>query len=285
MPSLFRSKIKSCLLIVHFWCTLGLAYAQQYPINKIGGRAVAMSGANACVRDVWAGYHNQAALAFLDGINVGIAFQNSFFVKELSTKAISFAIPTKFFVFGLNYYHFGYTKFNENKIGLAFVKKLGKKIAIGGQIDYFYTHIDGEYDNKSTTVGEIGIIAKPVNNLFISAHLFNVWNAKISGNEEQYMPNIVTIGASYIILDKAELHVNVEKDISENILVKTGIEYQLIKQLTIMIGMMGKPVSYSFGLGYNYNALQLNIAFSKHNILGYSPAVSIVYAFNKIKQK
>lgn len=274
---MFKLFTQRLLLICLFFTTL-YSYA-QYPISQIGGRAKAVSGASVCMQDVWSAYHNQAGLAYLRGINAGIAFQNSFFVKELSTKSISVAVPLKSVVLGVNYYNFGYSKFNENKLGLSFAKRLGKKIALGGQIDYFYTHIDGEYENKSAAVGEIGIIAEPIKNLFIGAHVFNVWNSKFSNSEDEYMPSIIKLGASYIIQKKSMLNVEVEKDIKEEILVKTALEVELIDNFVVRAGVAGKPISYSFGLGYRYKSLQLNIAFSKHHILGYSPGISLVYAF------
>lgn len=238
-----------------------------------------VSGASVCIQDIWAQYHNQAALASLQNISVGVAFQNSFFVKELSTKSISFVLPVKYLVFGVNYYYFGYNKLNENKIGLSFAKKLGKKISFGGQIDYFFTHIDGEYENKATAVGELGVIAEPINNLFIAAHVFNVWNTQFSSYENQYMPNITKIGISYMLQNQSTLNIEVEKEVDEELIVKTGAEIYLIDKLVLRAGVAGKPLSYSFGLGYSYKPLQLNIAFSKHHILGYSPFISVVYDF------
>ncbi len=75
------------------------------------------------------------------------------------------------------------------------------------------------------------------------------------------------------------LNVELEKDIKENLLVKTAVEIELIENFVVRAGVASKPIIYSFGLGYSYKPLQLNIAFSKHHILGYSPSISIVYAF------
>ncbi len=273
---MFKSFTQRLLLICLFF-TISYSYA-QYPINRIGGRTQAMAGVAVCMQDVWAAYHNQAGLAYLRGINAGIAFQNSFFVKELSTKSISIAIPLKALVLGVNYYNFGYNRFSDNKFGLSFAKRLGKKIALGGQIDYFYTHIDGEYEDKSTAVGELGIIAEPIKNLFIGAHVFNVWNAKFANSEDEYMPSIIKLGASYIIQKKSMLNLELEKDIKDELIVKTAVEIELIDNFVVRAGVAGKPIVYSFGLGYSYKPLKLNIGFSKHHTLGYSPGISIIYA-------
>ncbi len=278
MYNFFRNKLKTYILTLCLCFALLPMYA-QYPVNQIGGRAVGMSGASVCIKDIWAQYHNQAALAYLSNIGIGVAFQNSFLIKELSTKSISVAIPLKSFVLGVNYYYFGYTKFNENKLALAFAKKIGKRIALGGQIDYFHTHISRQYENKSAAVGELGIIAEPVNNLLIAAHVFNVWNAKFENSQDEYMPNTMKIGVAYLLQNSSTVSIEAEKSVNEKILIKTGVEIKFLDKFTVRAGVLGKPMAYSFGLGYEYKAFQLNIAFIEHHILGYSPAVSILYTF------
>ncbi len=268
------------LLFVLCFIFLSANLVAQSPINQIGGRAKALSGASVCNRDIWAQYHNQAGLAYLKAISVGIAFQNSFQVKELSTKSLAAVIPFKSLVFGVNYYYFGYPKLNENKFGLSFSKLLGKRIALGGQIDYFYTHIDGEYGSKGTVAGELGIITEPLPNLFIGAHVFNLWHSQLAPHENEYMPTIVKMGASYLLYDKAMLIFELEKDLDLDMQFKTAVEFEAIENFYIRAGVIGKPLDYSFGLGYKFKAVQCDIAFSKHHILGYSPAISLFYTFN-----
>lgn len=273
-------RIQILVLIVSFSINLNLIHSQS-PINQLGGRAIGVAGASLTYQDVWAQYHNQAGLAYLKGMNLGIGFQNAFFVKELSTKSVVFNLPFKTGVFGLNYYYFGYPKFNENKIGLAFAKALGKRIAVGIQLDYFYTHIDGEYGQNGIAAGELGILAEPIKDLFFGVHLFNIWNAKRSVYEEEYLPTIFKIGASYRLYQIALLSVEVEKDLELAPIFKTGLEFLVIDNLYFRAGVSSNPNIFSFGLGYTYKPLEINIAFSKHPVLDYSPGISIVYSFRE----
>jgi len=251
----------------------------QSDFSQIGGRSLAVSGSSVTYRDVWSQYHNQAGLAFLKGINVGLGFQNAFMVKELSTKSIAVALPVKSGVFGLNYAYFGYPKFNENKIGLAFAKSLGKRIAIGLQIDYLFTHIDGDYGNKGNAIGEIGILSEPIDNLLIGAHLYNVWRSKLSTIDDEYLPTIFKIGASYRLYQIALLSVEFEKDLDLDPVFKSGLEFELVKNFDFRAGIATNPTVFSFGFGYSYQSFNLNIAFSKHPVLGYSSGISIIYVF------
>lgn len=273
-----KTSIISFLLLLQLILGLVNSYSQS-PINKLGGRANGVAGASVTYQDVWSQYYNQAGLAYLKGISFGIGFQNAFFIKELSTKSAVFAIPLKSGVFGLNYYYFGYPKFNENKIGLSFSKLLGKRIAVGGQLDYFYTHIEGEYGQKGVAAGELGILAEPIDDLFIGAHVFNLWHSKLTSYENEYLPTIFKLGASYLLYEKARLSIEFEKDLELDLQFKSGIELEVVKDFYLRAGIGTNPTIYSFGLGYSFQSFQLNIAFSKHPVLDYSPTVSIIYAF------
>lgn len=251
----------------------------QLPVSQIGGRALGASGSTITYIDVWSQYHNQAALSNLKGIAVGIGFQNQFLIKELSTKTIAFAFPTKSGVFGFNYYYFGYPKFNESKVGLAFARPIGKKISIGIQLNYNLTHIDGEYGNKGIATGEIGILAEPFKDLLIGAHLFNIWRSKRSSYSDEYLPTIFKIGASYRINKKALLSAEFEKDLDLEPIIKSGLEVELIEKLYFRAGISSNPNLFSFGPGYSFGAFTIDIAFSKHPVLGFSQGISIVYGF------
>ncbi len=266
------------LLILSLFSISKKSFAQS-EFNQIGGRSLAVSGSSVTYQDVWSQYHNQAGLAFLKGINVGLGFQNAFLVKEMSTKSIAMALPLKSGVFGLNYAYFGYPKFNENKIGLAFAKSLGKKIAVGLQIDYLFTHIDGDYGDKGTAIGEIGILSEPIENLLIGAQVYNVWRSKLSTTDNEYLPTILKIGASYRLYEIALLSMEFEKDLDLDPVFKSGLEFELIKNFNFRAGIATNPTVFSFGLGYAYQSFDLNIAFSKHPVLGYSTGISIIYVF------
>lgn len=252
----------------------------QSPITQIGGRAHGLSGCSLTLKDVWAQYHNQAGIAYLKGIRIGGAYQNSFLVKELSVNSFAFALPLKSGVFGINYYYFGYPKFNENKFGISFAKKLGNRLALGGQIDYFQTFIQGEYEQKGVPAGELGIIAEPIDNLFIAAHVFNIWNSKLSKEDNLYLPTIFKLGVSYTLYQKALLGIEVEKDLELLPVFKICLDTELIEKFYLRAGIASKPTVYSFGIGYSFSQFNFNLAFSKHPILGYSPSASIIYAFN-----
>ena len=253
-------------------------------INYLGARSSGVSNASVTYTDNWSQYSNQAGLAYVESTTISAGFENAYFIKELSTNAIAFALPTKSGVFGVNYTYFGYTKFNQNKFGLAYSKKLAKRISAGIQINYLYTHIEGEYGSQGVASGEIGLLTEPIDDFFLAAHISNFWRAEYSASDDIYLPMVFKFGASYILYKTAILSAEIEKDLDLPVIFKSGLEFNMENKVFLRFGIATNPMLFSFGFGYKLDDFKIDIAFSKHPVLGYSPAVTLEYAINKINK-
>ena len=49
----------------------------------------------------------------------------------------------------------------------------------------------------------------------------------------------------------------------------------------LRVGVATNPTRYSFGLGYNYKGVILDLAYINHNFLGYYMQFGLGYALNK----
>src|SRR5215210_5975215 len=102
-----------------------------------GARSSAIGGASSTYGDLWSAYNNQAGLGRVKSISAGITNELRFMVPELSVRGLAIAIPVKKSgVFGLSISYFGYSVYNEKKIGLAYARAFGEKFSAGIQIDY-----------------------------------------------------------------------------------------------------------------------------------------------------
>lgn len=72
-----------------------------------------------------------------------------------------------------------------------------------------------------------------------------------------------------------------EKDIDHPARIKAGIEYQIADVLHLRGGVATNPSQYSFGVGLNVQHLKIDIASSYHQILGFTPGLSVNYVFGK----
>lgn len=249
----------------------------NYPL---GARSAGMSNATVMMPHLWSVFHNQAGLAWLDQFSFGFHHENKFVLPQYGLQAVAIVIPTAPGTMGITYSYFGYSKYHENKIGVAFGRMLGENISAGIQLNYLNVFIADQYGNQGNLTVEAGIMAQPVKNLFLGAHVFNPTRAQVSLDTEEDIPTIFRFGMGYRFANTIFLAAETEKDLNNPAVFKTGIEFELADNLTLRTGFSTKPTLYTFGLGYSYKGIIANLAFTRHQQLGFTPHFSILYTFD-----
>jgi len=258
--------------------------------TPVGGRSAALAFTSVTLNDFWSVHNNQAGLAYFENIATGFYYENRFLIKELGLRAGAFVLPTRSGVFGLNYNYFGYSKYSEQKIGVAYAKAFGENFSAGLQLDYLTTRIAENYGSKSTFTFELGIRTKLSENFFIAAHVYNPIGVKIENEYNERIPTIFKFGLSYWVSDKLLLAIETEKDLIYKPLFRGGIEYKIVEQAIVRIGYSTLPSTtgsenfnisslYAFGFGLNLKKLVIDFSSTIHQTLGWSPQISIIYKF------
>jgi hypothetical protein len=244
---------------------------------SIGARQAAMGNTGVGLNDVWSTHHNQAGLAFIKTPSVGISGETRFMIKENSVKAIVVAIPLKSGTFGLNVTSFGFSNYNETKVGIAFAKTFGDNFAAGVQMDYLTVGLGENYGRIHAFSVEAGIQAQINDKLAVGAHIFNPNRAKMATYNDERIPTILRVGINYEFSKKVMVAVEVEKDIEFNPIIKSGLEYHITDPLYLRMGISSNPFQSSFGFGILMKNFNIDFSASYHSILGYSPQVSLSY--------
>lgn len=244
-----------------------------------GAREAALANSAVTINDIWAVFHNQAALADMNNPAIGIYHERRFMVSQLSYQAISLALPVKGGVFAACYSSFGYSLYRETNAGLAYAKKLARGFSAGIQIDYLHTYVAQEYGRSGTMTVEGGLLAEPFPNFLIGAHVFNPVRQSISKQDEEKLPTLFTMGCSYRFFNKVIIACETEKDLIHKAVFKSGVEFELTENFFLRTGISTQPVYYSFGLGYSFKKIMIDIALTRHQILGYTPHFSMSYTF------
>ena len=256
----------------------------------LGARSSGMANASVTLSDLWSIHHNQAGLANIQTITTGIYYQNRFGLNELGVQGFAMALPIQEVskgVVGVSVTYFGYSQYNDSKIGLAYSKQLGKKYSVGLQLDYLQTRLGGEYGSRAAFAGELGIRAKLLSNLNLGVHIYNPTRSKISEFTLQEtvfterIPTIMRAGLSYKFSEQLLLAIEVEKDVYYSPIFKMGIEYRPVNQLYLRGGLATDPVYNTFGFGLYIKNFKLDFSASKHQILGYTSEISLIYGFGK----
>ena len=264
--------MRSYVFIILFSVLNATAFAQNTNVtsNSLGGCGLTQT-------NVWSNLSNQAGLAEITQLSVGVSTKNSFGIKELSTHVAIFALPVSGGVFGLNVAYTGFELYNETKIGLAFGKKLSKSFNVGIQADYLGIYADGSTNNKNSFTFEIGAQKRLMRDLTLGTHIFNPIAVKL--NETEVIPTIFKLGLRYDANSKVSVFTETELENGENGILKAGLEYKIIEQLQLRTGFSTNPAKNTFGIGYTLNNIQVDIAINRHQLLGYSPQFSISSTF------
>lgn len=241
-----------------------------------GARALALSNAVVSVADVWGTFHNQASLATFNTFSAGVFYESRFMVDELSHTAGTLVIPAKPGTFGVSFSQFGKGTYKEHQLGLAFARRLGKKLAAAVQFDYFSERFPENESARGFATFEAGVLFRASEQISFGAHLFNPVQAGIkTSSEVQKMPAVARVGGHYQFPEMVLIAVEAEQHFNGSMLVKSGIEFMPAKNLALRFGVSGKPVNYTTGIGYRTGKIITDIGFGYHGNLGVTPSISI----------
>ncbi|MCB9288575.1 MAG: hypothetical protein H6560_14805 [Lewinellaceae bacterium] len=260
------------LLFIHCFSCL---CAQNGAPPTAGARSAAMGYTGATYTDINSIFSNQAGLAHLETPAITGYGEQRFLISEIRAAALGAALPTSSGTFGLSLHYFGFEKYNEQRVGLAYGRRLLDKLSLGAQFLVLNTRIP-EYGNKAALTFELGAMAELLPQLNLGVHLFSP--ARVRLTDEENLPSILNLGISYLPSRKLALFAELEKDIDFSARAKFGLEYQIIEAFFLRLGTATQPTLLSFGLGYSLpNGLAIDIASSYHQVLGFTPTASITF--------
>lgn len=253
-----------------------LVVAQNHIPSAVGAEGLAMGGTRTLSQDVSAVFGNQAGLAFIDQTSLTVFGENRFAIANINQFSVGGVLPLKSGAIGIVLQYFGFESYNEQKIGVAYARKLFDKIALSVQLDVLNLRVPF-YGNQVNVTTEVGLQLPLNDKLLIGVHTFTPFTIAIT--EEDFVPTILAAGIAYQPSKKLRLIAEVEKDIDYPVDFKFGIDYQLLKILALRVGVNTYPVQNSFGIGLNLNNLQIDVATVYHQVLGVTTGFSVGYTF------
>jgi len=263
-------------------CILSLTFPALAQENfPIGGRAAALANAVVMESDIWSVYHNQAGLGEYHNFAIGFHHENKYIIEEFGLHALALSLPVKSGTLGLSYTYFGFPKYNESKLGLAFGKSFGEKLSAGVQMNYHYVYITDEYENRHALTVEGGIQYKPIRTLRIGIHVFNPTRSRLSPVNLDTLITTLRAGISYSPLEKLWMALETEKSLNYKLRLKAGIEYEILEGLYLRTGIITHPVQNTFGLGFKIKRIDADVAFTNTQTLGLVPHFSLQFRLNK----
>lgn len=256
-----------------------MAYGQGWV--PAGARSMSMANASTTFTDVWAFHNNPGALGAVESFSAGLSYENRFLLKELQSQGLAVAVPLKVGVISAGGHFYGYNQYRSTKVGIGYSLKLAEKLFAGVQLNYQGLRLSSNYGSKNSMTAEAGIYAKITDKWNLGLSAFNIGRAKLSTFEDDRFSTVLRLGSSYNFSKKLMLAIEAEKDLDYRMRFKSGLEYQVINNFYVRGGFGTAPVEATFGLGYHFKQIHLDLGSAYDQNLGWSPHFSIIFEANK----
>lgn len=221
---------------------------------------------------------NQAALARLRSPGIGVFAEKRFMLSETSVYTLGASLSTPLGNIGILLNHTGFANFNENKIGLAYARKLGRFADVGVQFNYYGYKIPA-YVKAATINFEVGILLHLTNNFHAGIHVYNPAGAKIGKAKKEKLASVYKLGLGYDASDKFFIGSEIIKEEDKKINVTAGFQYRFAKQFFLKMGIISESTTGYAGAGIAWKSWRLDISAGYHQQLGFSPGLLLIMNF------
>ena len=221
---------------------------------------------------------NQAALAQVKQAGIGIYGERRFLLADNSVYALATVIPTKLGNFGVQINYAGFQNFNEQKVGLAYGKTLGKKIDVGIQFNYYGYKIPA-YSNASAINFEAGAIFHFSEKLNAGLHIYNPVGGNVGKTGDEKIASVYKFGLGYDASENFFVSTEIIKEEDQPVNVIGSFQYSFKKQFFARAGFKSDNNTGFAGAGCLFNNIRIDVAASYHPQLGISPGLLLMYNF------
>ena len=252
-----------------------LSSAQNGLPPNAGAKGAAMGNISAAFQGIYSAFSNPAGLATLPHWGVAAMGEQRFLIPEIRSVAAAGAVTSGIGTFGVHLHYFGLEEYNEQRLGLLYARPLFEYLSLGISLDLLNTRIP-DYGSQLSATGSVGLQVKLADPLWLGVHLFNPF--RIRRNNGEYYPTLLRAGFSYQASERVLLCGEAEKDIDFPLRWKGGLEYRLLDVLSLRGGFSTQPAQGTFGASLSWKTgLSLDFAFQWNQLLGWTPAFSIIY--------
>jgi hypothetical protein len=254
-------------------------FAQNW--QPMGTRSNSLANSSVSISDVWAYHNNPGALGNLKKTSFGLSYENRYLLKETQFQGFCFASPIKIGVISVGGQFYGSDNLKTYRAGFGYSLKLTDYLAAGVQLNSLGIRLPSYYGSKNSITAEIGIQAFINENWSIGFSTFNITNSKLASFQNEQFSTVMRLGTAYKISKNVQLFLQADKSILHKIQFKTAFEYNSKEKFFFRGGISTQPLFISFGFGYHFKKMDLNLGSSYQQILGWCPSFTLNFELNK----
>ena len=253
-----------------------LIFAQYYP----GAKQISLANSDVGrANDVFSIFTNPGGIAQMDHREIGVYYSPApFGFRELANGFIAYNETFSFGSAGLGVMYYGFELYNETRIIAVFSHNYENKFYAGASANYHRVTIRN-YGCTATFYADVGGILHLTDYLHWGFCIHNLNHASFGFYDDQ-IPVILDSGISIEILNNLIFNAALEKDIRYNASIMFGIDFRIVKYLSIRSGFSNEPSRYTAGIGIHYSFVNFDYAVFTHSDLGLTHQAGLIISFN-----
>jgi hypothetical protein len=226
---------------------------------------------------------NPGALGFFNRIGIQASLSRLFELDELSEKEFYLAYPFKSFSIGAGTYIFGKADYyQEMVLTFAFGYELRDYLSLGSNFKYMRVSFSPTYKTLSAWGADFGMVAKFDNKVQLGAVVKNFNQPELFDNSDD-IPIIFSSGMAIFPFEEVTLTFDFSYDEKGKGQLHFGQEVELIKNIPLRFGIQTSPARYAFGVGFNFERMDIDYGYLSHPVLEASHKLSFSFSWrNKI---
>ena len=278
--------LKRIPLFCRFWLTVFLimiliseVQAQAWG-ETLGARSSGMNHCSVALTGFWNVRNNPAGIADFNTVSLGLNYADRFSMQQLSTQSLAAVIPVGWGVIAVDFNYYGYALYHEMSGGLVYARRLSKRLRAGIQLDYLHVAFGEGYGSSGRMTFGVGVQYDVSKNLTFGAYVYNPVSLEQDTLQNITVPFIFRTGLGYAFSEKLLTTVETEKNaLLDYWNVRAGVEYRPDEKFAFRMGTGTHQEVFSFGMGYRWRNLMLDVSSTVHQQLGLSPQFSVIYSF------
>lgn len=254
---------------------------------KSGAKAQLLPGAKqtslansvvALANNAFATFYNPAGLAQLNNTQFAAFYSPSpFGFKQLSTAYIALEFPLGIGNIGFGAMNYGFSLYKNVQLNFSFSFAYSRKYFFGAAFDVNSLKIT-RYGSSTKISFDFGFIAKLKKDFKIGFSVVNLLHQSFL-KKYKSIPTIINFGFAYLPIKNLSLSFAFCKDLEYPVSFRVGIEYTLLKYLSLRIGTKNHPDAFTCGLGVAYKGFMLDFAIFTHSYFEATKQFSLIIDF------
>jgi len=242
----------------------------------IGARGVALGNATTALYDYDWGLFSNPATITSETERIGFYGLRYYGFPELTDISSTAVIPISLGAASFGFYRYGDDLYSETNIN-AGLKSNWEFVHAGISIQYRHLSLGRDYGSGGAVSISLGLLSQLSESLWIGAKVQNMNRASYNFeyNDEE-LPQDLSVGILYQLEERARFVFDAIKDVRFPTSYRAGLEVEIVENLTGRVGSTVEPVTYTFGLGYQSKAWNINLAVQQHELLGTSPGADFI---------